>query len=201
MDEASRTRILQICHKVRKSCVRLEEAERKGKLQLELQKTALGQQEWQTPAHASSSNSSSTSDTMAHMRVPRGPTPLSYWDWRNWSMARPTLWRFGDGGYLFPDREELLTLLEWMNCIPLREEMEYDLPTDKEKFHACAESSGQEINRFAGDWVTLHIFSSLRVLAGVNARLLEKWRDRLGIENSATLARAPGRVRTLRKSR
>ena len=69
---------------------------------------------------------------MHHLQVPRGSTPLSYWGWRIWTMARPTLWRFGDGGKLFPGREVLLTLLEWMNCLLLREEMEYDPPTDRE---------------------------------------------------------------------
>ena len=47
----------------------------------------------------------------------------------------------------------------------LREEMEYDLPTDKKKFTVRPDDKGPEINRFAGDWITHHIFSSLRVLA------------------------------------
>ena len=47
----------------------------------------------------------------------------------------------------------------------LREEMEYDLPSDQKKFTARREDAGPEINRFAGDWITHHIFSSLRVLA------------------------------------
>ena len=43
--------------------------------------------------------------------------------------------------------------------------MEYDLPTDAEKFTVRPKDAGPEINRFAGDWITHHIFSSLRVLA------------------------------------
>ena len=54
---------------------------------------------------------------------------------------------------------------EWMCCMLLREEMEYDLPTDTEKFTVRLKDTGPEINRFAGDWITHHIFSSLRVLA------------------------------------
>ena len=80
-------------------------------------------------------------------------------------MARPSLWRFEGAANLYPDRETLLTLIEWMCCLLVREEMEYDMPTDKEPFSVRAAGSGPEINRFAGDWVTLHIFSSLRVLA------------------------------------
>ena len=80
-------------------------------------------------------------------------------------MARPTLWRFGDAGNLYPERETPLTLLEWMACMLVREEMEYDCPGDQIPFRVRAAGSGPEVNRFAGDWVTLHIFSSLRVLA------------------------------------
>ena len=47
----------------------------------------------------------------------------------------------------------------------LREEMEYDLPTDQKKFTVRPEDDGPEINRFAGDWITHHIFASLRVLS------------------------------------
>ena len=149
--------------KVRRSCARLDDAEKKGRLQLELQKTATGQQGWQAPNPTDAASSSS--GTMPHLRQPRGSTPLSYWDWRIWAMARPTLWRFGDAANLYPDRETLLTLLEWMCCLLVREEMEYDLPTDKTPFRVRSDASEPEINRFAGDWVTLHIFSSLRVLA------------------------------------
>ena len=47
----------------------------------------------------------------------------------------------------------------------VREEMEYDLPTDKEHVTVRPAGSGPEINRSASDWVVHHIFSSLRVLA------------------------------------
>lgn len=51
-----------------------------------------------------------------------------------------------------------------MSCLLVREETEYDLPTDTEPFRARS-GNAPEINRFAGDWVTHHMFSSLRVLA------------------------------------
>ena len=110
VDEAGRARILDICEEVRKSCARLDDAERRGKLQLELQKTATGQQEWQAPNPTDAASSSS--GTIPHLRQPRGSTPLSYWDWRIWTMARPTLWRFGDAAnFQYSDRETLLTLM------------------------------------------------------------------------------------------
>ena len=61
--------------------------------------------------------------------------------------------------------DTLFVVNEWMSCMLLREEMEYDLPTDKDKFTVRPQDTGPEIGRFAGDWITLHIFSSLRVLA------------------------------------
>ena len=91
-------RILEICEKVRKSAARLDDAEKKHRLQLELQKTATGQQEWKGSPHED--GASNSSGTLAHLRQPRGSTPLSYWDWRIWTMARPTLWRFGDAAKL-----------------------------------------------------------------------------------------------------
>ena len=51
-DEAGRARILEICDKVRTSCARIDEAGKKFKLQMELQRTATGLQEWQQPAEA-----------------------------------------------------------------------------------------------------------------------------------------------------
>ena len=82
-------------------------------------------------------------------------------------MARPTLWRFGDAANLYPGRETIPTLNEWMRCLLLvREEMEYDLLGEEPgAFKACADESEAEINRFAGDWVALHLLSSMRVLA------------------------------------
>ena len=152
VDDAGRQRILEICEKVRKSCARIDDAEKKFRLQQELQKTATGQQEWQTSAAEPAVSSSS--GTIPHLRQPRGSTPLSYWDWRIWTMARPTLWRFGDAGNLYPDRETPLTLLEWMCYVLLREEMEYDLPSDKAKFTVRSGDTGPEhqpLRRRLGD--------------------------------------------------
>jgi hypothetical protein len=170
VDEAGRARIFDICKKVRSSCARLDDAEKKGKLQLELQKTATGHQDWQRPngltdGRQPPQGAAPNALTVAHLQQPRGTTPLSLWDWRIWTMARPTLWRFGDAANLVPGRQTLLTLHEWMCCMLLREEMEYSLPTDTEPFKVRAADGNIEINRFAGDWVTHHLFSSLRVLA------------------------------------
>ena len=75
---------------------------------MELQKTATGQQEWQAPSNDGATAASS--GQLAHLLQPRSSTPLSYWDWRIWTMARPTLWRFGDAANLYTDREVPLTV-------------------------------------------------------------------------------------------
>ena len=75
VDEYERDRILDLCVKFRASCGRLDEAERKGKLQMELQKAATDQQPWQDPA--ATSNGTGTLPQLLHPRV---FVLLSYWD-------------------------------------------------------------------------------------------------------------------------
>ena len=94
VDDAGRERILEICKKVRKSCARI--GERTFKLQRELQKTAMGEQDWQRLAQEPSASSCPKpsvdgSDTIAHLQVPRSSKPLSYWDSRIWSMGNNAL--------------------------------------------------------------------------------------------------------------
>ena len=43
----------------------------------------------------------------------------------------------------------------------LREEMEYDLDDDEIPFRARASDTEPEVNRFADDWISLHIFATL----------------------------------------
>ena len=79
-------------------------------------------------------NAASVGKAPIHLVVPRAKVPLSLWDWRVWSQARPTLWRYGDAGNLYPARDTDLKTDEWMATLLLREEMEYSLPTDTEPF-------------------------------------------------------------------
>ena len=50
IDDAGRQRALEIAAEIRARCSRLSRPEKLQKLQSELQKAALGQQEWQQPA-------------------------------------------------------------------------------------------------------------------------------------------------------
>ena len=68
---------------------------------------------------------------MPRLEVTRSSTPLSLWDWKVWSQARPTLWRYGNGGNIDPKRADTPLLVhEWITCLCLREDMKYDLATE-----------------------------------------------------------------------
>ena len=55
-----------------------------------------------------------------HLAVARGKKPLSLWDWKIWTMAKPKLWRYGDASNLY-ERETALSTTEWAACLLLRE--------------------------------------------------------------------------------
>ena len=115
----------------------------------------MGQQDWQQPDNAPDPT------TLPRLEVPRGAAPLSLWDWRVWAQARPSLWRYGDAGHLDPRRTEPLLAHEWITCLCQREEMEYDLPSDTTPYRVRVDPAEPEVNRFAGDWLTLHLFATL----------------------------------------
>ena len=87
-----------------------------------------------------------------HLVVARGKKPLSLWDWKIWTMARPRLWRYGDAGNLF-ERETPLATSEWASCLLLREELEYSMHDD--------DYESPVLNRFTGDWVALHMMATV----------------------------------------
>jgi len=153
VDDAGRERMLDLCIEIRKRAEKLSKGETLAKLQAELQKAAVGTQEWQDPQ--------SVSTTIATFEVPRGSAPLSLWDWRVWSQARPTLWRYGDAGNLDPRRSVPLLTHEWITCMCLREEMEYAVEGDETEFRVRSSEGEPEVNRFAADWVTQHLFATL----------------------------------------
>ena len=83
VDDAGRERILAICTKIRAQAAKLSHPEKMRKLQAQLQQAALGQQEWQ--------KTHQDPQTLPKLEVPRDATPLSLFDWRVWSKARPNL--------------------------------------------------------------------------------------------------------------
>jgi hypothetical protein len=157
IDDAGRERCLEICKKIINHTAKLSHPEKRRKLEAQMQKAALGQQDWQM--------SSDGPHTLPKLEVPRSATPLSLFDWRVWSQARPNLWRYGDGANLDPKRTMPLLTHEWISCLCLREEMEYDLETDMIPYRVRAEDDNMfEVNRFASDWITLHLFATIYYL-------------------------------------
>ena len=134
MDEAGRKRILKMCEAIREKCKQLSRPERAQKLQESLAKSAAGVEPCaDTPQPEIPPVNT---DTVPLLEVPRGRVPLSLWNWQIWSMARPTLWIWGDAGNLYPQRDPPLLTDEWIACMNLREELEYDVPGDETPF--CA---------------------------------------------------------------
>ncbi|CAK0887182.1 unnamed protein product [Prorocentrum cordatum] len=161
LDEAGRERVLQLCESVRNRAARLSRPERELRLQEDLARAALG--EPVRPRQAGGAEA-----TMANLEVTRGTAPLSLFDWKVRTQARPSLWRYGDAGHLDPKRTGTYPQLlahEWITRLCMREEMEYTLDTDEEKPYRVRENDDDpEVNRFAADWVSLHMFATLHFL-------------------------------------
>ena len=94
--------------------------------------------------------------------MPPGSAPLFLCDWQIWTQARPTQWRHGDAGNLDPRRAAApLLVYELITAMCFREEMEYDLESDTTPFRDRRDDDAPEVNRFAGDCTTLHLFAIL----------------------------------------
>jgi hypothetical protein len=116
VDEAGRERILEHCRALRKSAAKLSLPERQQKIQAELQRAAVGDGKGVDPLQPASQRD--RSGTLAELVVPTDRTPLSLWDWKIWSQARPTLWCYGDAGNLDPKRVDAPLLThEWITTM------------------------------------------------------------------------------------
>ena len=124
VDHLGRQRILQLCDEVQETCRKLSAADARRKLELELRDAVMGTSRWFLPSETSGEDpvqeDADTGHAAKHLLVARGKKPLSLFDWKIWSMAKPKLWRYGDAGNLF-DREEPLSTREWAACLLLRE--------------------------------------------------------------------------------
>ena len=114
-------------------CQKLSAGQARAKLELELRDAVMGRSRWLLPqeeqpdgAGAPSSEPvaelSVGSHEAQHLLVARDKKPLSSFDWKIWTMAKPRLWRYGDAANLY-DREEPLSTAEWAACILLREDL------------------------------------------------------------------------------
>ena len=124
VDHLGRQRILQLCDEVQETCRKLSAADARRKLELELRDAVMGRSRWLLPSETSNEEpveeDADSGRAAKHLLVARGKKPLSLFDWKIWTMAKPKLWRYGDAGNLF-DREEALSTREWAACLLLRE--------------------------------------------------------------------------------
>ncbi|CAK0814408.1 unnamed protein product, partial [Prorocentrum cordatum] len=104
----------------------------------------------------------------ARLRVPTSRKAESWWNPKYWSTARPTNFCYGDCawglGQLPPDGDEdpqkqkegrlCFSVAHFINNLLTREEMEYDVPADEEKYVA------RPISRFRSSWYDVHLLCS-----------------------------------------
>ena len=109
------------------------------------------------PRGSTDSAMSTTADQPpARLRVPTSRKAENMWNPGFWSIARPTDFCYGDCVWgLNSDKQPVpLSIIEWEGMILRREELEYDMPGDEEKYEAAA------INRFRETWYDIHLLSS-----------------------------------------
>ena len=168
VDEAGRQRVLELCQELRQRAQKLSRPEHLQRLQSSFATAVHGScptgvsdpTACPEGANKEFSKEGAPIDTsrIPKLQVPRSSKPLSLFDWRIWTQARPTLWCFGDAANLYPDRQAPLLTDEWIRSLLCREEMEYSVDGDEELYKVRDAGVGWEINRFAADWITLHLF-------------------------------------------
>ena len=104
----------------------------------------------------------------ARLRVPTSRKAESWWNPKYWSIARPTDFCYGDCswglGQLPPDGDAdpqkqkearlCFSVAHFIKNLLTREEMEYDVPGDEEKYVA------RPISRFRSSWYDVHLLCS-----------------------------------------
>ena len=115
VDDLGRQRILQLCDDAQETCRRLSAADDRRKLEMELRDAVMGTSRWLLPSEGSAEElvpeDAESGRPAKHLLVARGKKPLSLFDGKTWTMAKPKLWRYGDAGNLFGRDEALPTVL------------------------------------------------------------------------------------------
>ena len=121
LDHLGRRRIQKLCDEIQETCRKLSTQDMRRKLEVELRDAVMGKSPWLLPEENAPEEQSQTYEAQ-HLMVARDKKPLSLFDWKIWSMAKPRLWRYGDASNLF-DREEPLSTAEWTACMLRREDV------------------------------------------------------------------------------
>ncbi|CAJ1441410.1 unnamed protein product [Effrenium voratum] len=102
VDYLGRAKILQLCREVHETCKQLSGPEQRSRLEMELRDAVMGKSRWLHRAdEAQEADAQADSAASPHLLLARGKKPLSLWDWKIWTMAKPRLWRYGDAGNLY----------------------------------------------------------------------------------------------------
>ena len=120
LDHLGRRRIQKLCDEIQETCRKLSTQDMRRKLEVELRDAVMGKSRWLLPEENTTAEGPETYEAQ-HLLVARDKKPLSFFDWKIWSMANPRLWRYGDAANLF-DREEALSTAEWTACMLRRED-------------------------------------------------------------------------------
>ncbi|CAE7839256.1 unnamed protein product, partial [Symbiodinium sp. CCMP2592] len=208
VDHLGRQHILELCRQIHESCRQLSAAEKQSRLERELRDAVMGKSRWLNASEAALAprvaeqeddrpapeeadhvhgDAAEEDGQAAHLLVARGKQPLSLWDWKIWTMAKPRLWRYGDAGNLF-ERDTNLSTSEWAACLLLREELAYAVDGELDEGDAAlrpvlgsqpASDPSEAVrpvlgtqpaqNRFSGDWTALHMMATVSRLTDQRA--------------------------------
>ena len=88
------------------------------------------------------------------LQVPTTRNAETWWNPAYWSIARPTDFCYGDCVWGLENQPVYLSVVEWIQLLYRREELEYSMPGDKEPYVASP------VNRFRSSWYDIHLSSS-----------------------------------------
>jgi len=169
-DDVGRYRLQKLCREFHQHCTSVSREEELLKLQWRIQAMAenVGETSQADAAppnsvqqaaacEAAAPTESQAPARPAQLRVPTTAIAQSWWNPAYWSTARPTDFCYGDCVWGLEHQPVPLSIGEWAQLLWRREEMEYDLPGDKEPYVA------RPINRFRECWYVLHLVCSFWV--------------------------------------
>ena len=158
LDDMGRGRLRQLCVDFHNKCMRISKEEEIAELLWRVQALARKPTE-DDMAHPTSGNGStdaaeSESKPPATLKVPTTRRAETWWNPAYWSIARPTDFCYGDFVWGLETQPVPLSVVEWIQIMYRREELEYSMPDDEEPYQAAP------INRFRCSWYDIHLSSS-----------------------------------------
>lgn len=159
LDEMGRTRLRSLCESFHKKCTRVSKEEEVEALlwrvkALAENKAPLQNAEEMSLAKDLPDTAEIPSKRPARLQVPTTRKAETWWNPRYWSIARPTDFCYGDFVWGLDNQPVPLSVVEWIQIMYRREELEYSLPDDEVPYQAAP------VNRFRHSWYDIHLSSS-----------------------------------------